>query len=526
MKLGLRGSTELTRKFANAEGFGVVLGSRSGLAVVDVDTKDENIVADVLTYYGPSPLIARSPSSGGHHVYYRHNGRQRRRIRDPYWRERGAPVDVLGNGVVVLPPSRSPRGDYAFVQGGLEDLHRLPVLRAGVGEARAERSAAAAVPEPKEAASPLRGMREHDGRNSALFMAIGPVARDIHRACGTRDQLLEIARTHNALCAQPMEEPEVERIVGNVWGMTREGRNVIGEPGAFCLNVEHLEMDSDALKLFAFLRAHQGPHGLFWCTNTLAERFDWDRRRLADARRVLIEQGYLVSVRQAGRGHPALFGGDATEQRERPATGVEPKGWRKMFSLYLLTPLSLLLLRASVRKREATTERKGRGPRTRAIHQRPDHQGTHHAHHHDEARRANRARARARNRGAQPIVPPLRGGRSRRRHLGPERDAGSRSRTGNHRQAAVEYARRARSDWREGQGRVSTTPVVPGDLGREFWFHHYARAPSPPSRRKRRARPLSPILCRMLRRLGEVSASPRSATTTACRSAMPKRGPW
>jgi hypothetical protein len=39
----------------------------------------------------------------------------------------------------------------------------------------------------------------------------------------------------------------------------------------------------------------------------LADKFGWDRHRLAHARRVLIEQGYLVPVRQAGRGHPALY---------------------------------------------------------------------------------------------------------------------------------------------------------------------------------------------------------------------------
>jgi hypothetical protein len=305
MKMGVRASTHLTRKFASAQGIGIALGTRNGIAVVDADTKDENVVADVLAYYGASPLIARSPS-GGHHVYYRHNGRQRRRIRDPYWRERGAPVDVLGNGFITAPASRSPKGDYAFVQGGLDDLQRLPILRAS-----AEKITPSPSPEPEPVSppeSPLRGMREHDGRNTALFMAIGPIARDIHQACGTREQLLQIAREHNAQCEQPMEDGEVEKIVGNVWGMTREGRNVIGQPGLFCLSVEHLEIeDLGAFKLLAFLRAHQGPHAMFWCSNGLADRFGWDRHRLAQARQVLIEQGYLVPVRQAGRGHPALY---------------------------------------------------------------------------------------------------------------------------------------------------------------------------------------------------------------------------
>src|SRR5262249_22643975 len=60
MKLGLRGSTELTRKFAAADGIGFALGSRNQIAVVDVDTPNENVVADVLDHYGSSPLVARS----------------------------------------------------------------------------------------------------------------------------------------------------------------------------------------------------------------------------------------------------------------------------------------------------------------------------------------------------------------------------------------------------------------------------------------------------------------------------------
>jgi hypothetical protein len=158
-------------------------------------------------------------------------------------------------------------------------------------------------------ATPLRGMREHDGRNNALFLAIGPTARKIHQACGTRDQLLDIARKHNAQSAQPMEDKEVNRIVDSVWGMTLEGRNIIGIPTAFCLTHEHLALEADAFKLLAFLRAHQGPHARFMCANGLAEReeFEWDPRRVARARRVLIGLGHLVPVLRAGRGHAALY---------------------------------------------------------------------------------------------------------------------------------------------------------------------------------------------------------------------------
>jgi Bifunctional DNA primase/polymerase, N-terminal len=182
MKLGLRASTELTRKFVDAAGIGFALGSKTGFAVADVDTPDESAVADVLAHYGSSPLIVRTPS-GGFHVYYKHNGEQHRRVRHPYWRERGVPVDVLANGFVVAPPSRSPKGSYRFVQGYIDDLLRLPTMRALAAAYNIDTS-------PSDRRSPLCDMRDHEGRNNALFMALGPIARDIHRACGTREQLL------------------------------------------------------------------------------------------------------------------------------------------------------------------------------------------------------------------------------------------------------------------------------------------------------------------------------------------------
>src|SRR5262249_33042207 len=93
-KMGLPASTNLTRKFSDSDGIGLCLGPRNGLAVVDVDSRDENLVADAMAYHGRSPLVVRSPS-GGLHIYYRHDGRQRRQARcHPHWKARGAPIDV------------------------------------------------------------------------------------------------------------------------------------------------------------------------------------------------------------------------------------------------------------------------------------------------------------------------------------------------------------------------------------------------------------------------------------------------
>jgi hypothetical protein len=202
---------------------------------------------------------------------------------------------LCDNGYALAAPSRLETGSYEIIHGHLDDLDRLKPMAAN------EITGAPAAP-------PLWGMREHDGRNNALFNAIGPVARTIHQAHGAFDDLLDAARKLNAQCAEPMGDTEVNRTATSVWGMTLEGRNFIGVPEILCLREEHLEIDDPyAFKLLAFLRLHQGPHATFMCTNTLAERFGWDRRRLATARSRLIELEYLKPVRQAGRGHPALY---------------------------------------------------------------------------------------------------------------------------------------------------------------------------------------------------------------------------
>jgi hypothetical protein len=297
-RVGLRGSYALATKFAHTGALGFMCGARSNVTVIDVDTTNENVLADALNTYGSTPLISHT-ASGGFHAWYRHNG-ERRLIRPVP----NVPIDILGGGYAVAPPSRVAKGAYEFIEGGLDDLGSLKPMVAGAAPDQATSTGPAKV-----ATSRLCGMREHDGRNNALFLAIGPIARKIHQASGAHEQLLEIARAHNAQCGEPMEDKEVAQIVDSVWGMTLEGRNVIGLRGAFCLTIDHLAIaDSDAFKLLAFLRAHQGPHANFMCTNDgLAEKFGWGRKRLAHARHNLIELGYLVSVRQAGRGNPALF---------------------------------------------------------------------------------------------------------------------------------------------------------------------------------------------------------------------------
>src|ERR1700730_317242 len=265
LSLGVRASTDLTRRFADAQGIGLALGRRSGLAVVDVDTPDDNVVADVLAYYGASPLIARSPS-GGHHVYYHHNGHQRRRVRDPHWLARGAAVDVLGNGFIVAPACRSPAGQYRFIQGDINDLVRLPMLH----------------PHDPEPVLPKRPLPDSETipagcRNDAFFRHC------LRRACAFTDfaPFFDVVRNFGQSCCVPqMDETEMTNTAQSAWKMTQEGRNHIGQHVAY-MHYDEVEMmvrgDQSAMTLLTYLRIHNGPKSTFMCANGLSKTFGWDR---------------------------------------------------------------------------------------------------------------------------------------------------------------------------------------------------------------------------------------------------------
>jgi hypothetical protein len=278
----LPASTELASKqqFASINAFGFMTGGRSKITVLDVDSKDERILANALDQHGQTPLVVRS-GSGKFHAYYRHAG-ERRRIRP--WR--GLPFDLLGTGgYVVAPPSKSAQGQYEIIQGSLDDLARLPAIRN------------LAFEEPEGA--------KQGARNNQLWRHC---MRNAHHV-ESFDELLDVARTFNDNCEPPMEDTEVISVVRSAFEITERGRNRFGQHGAWFPidEVDRLVDDQDAFLLLAFLRAHQGPDATFMCANGLAEKFDWTRKRLADARSRLIELGYLHVLRNPGPKAPALF---------------------------------------------------------------------------------------------------------------------------------------------------------------------------------------------------------------------------
>jgi Bifunctional DNA primase/polymerase, N-terminal len=125
-------------------------GSRSRIASLDIDCENERVLADALSRHGKTPIIVRT-GSGNYLAWYRHNG-ERRQIRP--WPE--LPIDMLGGGFIVAPPSQVTKGQYQFIEGSLDDLERLPTLRNGSS--------------PLQPAAPeMPALRQGGGRNDNCF---------------------------------------------------------------------------------------------------------------------------------------------------------------------------------------------------------------------------------------------------------------------------------------------------------------------------------------------------------------------
>src|SRR5262249_26346179 len=154
-------------------------GQKSGVTVVDVDDATGRDLQWALEQFGLSPIVVRT-GSGTHHIWYRHSG-EKRRIR-PF---RGHEIDILGNGIVVAPPSTRPDGGaYKCVLGSLADVRRLPPIRRAGG-------AAIDQPEPAVLAATQSGAILEGRRNKALFDYARSIAGDLGKKEELVDRLLK-----------------------------------------------------------------------------------------------------------------------------------------------------------------------------------------------------------------------------------------------------------------------------------------------------------------------------------------------
>lgn len=293
LKLDADVSRQLVMRFPDADALGFALGSRSRVTVLDVDSPDERVLADALGRHGETPVIVRS-GSGNFQGWFRHNG-EGRKIR-PFAKE---PIDVLGGGFVVAPPSRAVRGHYEFVCGGLDDLDSLPVL-AGL---------------PSDIVVPAAGLRpapakpDEGRRNDGLWRYCMQQAR----GCGTLDELLLRARKRNEDIMPPLSDAEVHKIASSAWKYESEGRNFIGGGSSAILRYRVIDSlaasDPHAFALYAVLQRHHWDRDDFAIANGMAESLGWHVDRLRGARAALLKASVIRCIHEGGKGRndPPLY---------------------------------------------------------------------------------------------------------------------------------------------------------------------------------------------------------------------------
>jgi hypothetical protein len=276
LRLGLPYSAQLALKFAANDAFGFGL-RRAGIAVLDVDTADERVRDDAFARHGQPAIVVRS-ISGHWQGWYRHNGEQRR-VKP--WPDR--PIDILGHGYVCAPPSRGPAGRYEFIQGGLDDLDRLTVLRNLDLDECIER-----IPEGK--------------RDNWLFRRL---LREV-KACDDFETVLDVARTMNMSCIPKLPDAQVVAKAKQAWTYEVEGCNWVGRKARASTDRDEilaLSHSPTAAMLLSLLRvSHPKPDAGFAIDQVAtAKLLGWSRGTLRTSIEVLLRSGRLERVHRGGR---------------------------------------------------------------------------------------------------------------------------------------------------------------------------------------------------------------------------------
>ncbi|MEO9299012.1 bifunctional DNA primase/polymerase [Devosia alba] len=297
--IGRKASEQMAMSFPDATGIGLAC-RRNRITVLDVDTTDERILADGLAQYGDTPFIVRS-GSGHYQAWYRHNG-EGRRIRP----DTRVPIDILGDGFVVAPPSQAIAGVYQIIRGSLDDLQCLPKMSDASDKSSPSLSAGDSEPHPVTAnirSEPGRTILLGQGRNDDLFRQCLKLAR----TCKRLEELMDKAMEYNRGYPEPLPADEVLKVIASAWGYEVEGKNWVGYGPRLVMEATLVgslaAADPRAFALLSILRLQHKADGTFILAKSMTETLKWSINTFRGARDALIERG-LIECIHAGGGRP------------------------------------------------------------------------------------------------------------------------------------------------------------------------------------------------------------------------------
>ncbi len=302
--MGLRANSDLAARFTDADAFGFVTNARTRISVLDIDTTDDRVLADAVDRHGPTPLVART-ASGKFHAFYKSNG-EFRKIR-PFG---DLPIDLLGvGGLVVAVPSRTDKGEYSFVEGSLDDVDLLPVMRGlEPGMYRPSRDTTADPVAPTACKVGLDGIENvfEGQRNNALWRFC---MRQLVITNADIDAIVAAAIVRNSSFTPPLPENEAVAVAASAWGYTARGRNWVGQRGSYLPEAKARALVGDPYltALIVWLQAENAPTATFWVSDGLAEGLGWPRRQFANARRQAVATGWIVPITAKAPGRPISY---------------------------------------------------------------------------------------------------------------------------------------------------------------------------------------------------------------------------
>lgn len=301
LKVGRKASAQFALKFPDALGIGFAC-KRNRITVLDVDTNDERVLADGLARHGSTPIIVRT-GSGNYQAWYRHNG-EARKIRP----EPKVPIDILGDGFVVAPPTQANTGEYRIIQGSLDDLDRLPRMRMAGAEVS---TMVDKSPTEKSVTHGSQSDKQDAKRNNTLWRHCMKIAR----SCARLENLMDAAVDYNNKeFYRPLPADEVLKIVASAWGYEIEGKNWFGHGGRVVLDVEAVDIVATknpyAVALLMVLKRHHDGQETFLLANATAKTFGWSVNTFKAARDRLVELGFIRCIHPGGRGpnDPPVYG--------------------------------------------------------------------------------------------------------------------------------------------------------------------------------------------------------------------------
>ncbi|WPY94226.1 bifunctional DNA primase/polymerase [Limimaricola variabilis] len=276
--------------------YGIRLG---GLAVIDCDTDDPALVADMEARFGASPVHVRTPR--GRHLYYRADVGT-----FPNLRGEGLPVDIKrGHSSYVMGPGsvRPDGGEYVPAKGAL-GMDVLPEIR---------------LASARQPVTRTSGRIETGSRNYALTVAAVQMVETVDDA----DELfgnLQFIRDDECEDPATLPDGELRKIADWAWSKRLEGKVYHGRSSEFRLSREALDAlaglpnASDAIALFVML---QDQHG-----HRPAVTFPLDHSAMKAAGRTDLSRERFIAAREA------LQGAGLIQIAARHVAGKQPRTYR------------------------------------------------------------------------------------------------------------------------------------------------------------------------------------------------------